>query len=98
MALEHPQRGKKLTPQEQFEKLPLKRCPFHPNGKHSAKECRNLKQAVSDFFPDNKKKKDDEGEEDKEDSEKEKDYQDADWVVEVIFGGNLDACPDELKS
>ena len=68
-------------------------------------EWQALRQGVSQpqtssqrLLPDNKKKKDDEGEEDKEDSEKEKDYQDADWVVEVIFGGNLDACPEELKS
>ena len=43
-ALDRPPSGKKLSSQEQFEKLLHKRCPFHPNGKYSAKECRNLQK------------------------------------------------------
>jgi len=87
-ALDRPQHGKKLSTQEQFKKLLLKKCPFHPDSRHSAKECRNLKQAVSNFLPNNNdKKKKDKEEEDKEDTEKDKGYQDANRVVNIIFGG-----------
>ena len=64
--------------QEQFEKLLLKRCPFHPDGKYSAKDCRNLQQAVISFVPEdkNKKKKDKEDDDGKEDGKKP-------WVIKT---------------
>ena len=66
----------------------MKRCPFHPDSKHSAKECRNLQKAVGNFLPEDKgKKKDNEEEEDKEDAEKTTGYQDTNRTVNVIFGG-----------
>ena len=97
--LDRPPRGKKPSTQEQFKKLLPKKCPFQPDGKHSAKDCRNLKQAVSNFLPNynNKKKKDEEEEEDKKDLETAKDYQDANQVVNVIFGGEQDSYPSEPK-
>jgi len=90
--LDRPQGGKKLSTQEQFEKLLNKRCPFHPNGKHSAKGCRNLQQAVTSFAPenDNRKKKDKEDNSDKECADKAMGYQDPSRTVNVIFGG--DSC------
>ena len=76
--------------QEQFEKLLLKRCPFHPDGKHSAKDCRNLQQTVSSFVPEdkNKKKKDKEDDDGKEDGKEAMGYQDPNMTVNVIFGGD----------
>ena len=71
-ALGFPQGGNKLSTREQFEKLLNKRYPFHPKGKHSAKDCRNLQQAVNSFVleNDNKKKQDKEGDDDKEGTDK----------------------------
>ena len=76
--------------QEQFEKLLLKRCPFHADGKHSAKDYRNLQQAVSSFVLEdkNKKKKDKEDDDGKEDGKKAMGYQDPNMTVNVIFGGD----------
>ena len=89
MALDRPTHEKKLCTQEQFEKLLLKRCPFHLDGKHSAKECCNLQKAVNNFIPEEKgkKKKDGEEDEDKEDVEKTTGYQDKNRTMNVIFGG-----------
>jgi hypothetical protein len=78
-----------LSTQEQFEKLLQKRCPFHPNGKHSEKECHNLQKLVSNFLPQDKgkNKKDDDEDEDKDEIEKITGFQDTNRTVNVIFGG-----------
>jgi len=86
VALDRSQHGKKLSAQERLEKLLLKRCLFHPDGKHSVKDCRDLQQTVSSFFPEDKKKK----KKDKEDGEKPMGYQDPSRTINVIFGG--DSC------
>ena len=67
----------------------LNRCPFHPDGKHTAKECCNLQKAISNFLPADKgkKKKDDEEDEDKEDGGKTTGYQELSRTVNVIFRG-----------
>jgi hypothetical protein len=46
-AVEHPPQGRKMgITQEHFEKLLHKYCPWHPNSKHSAIECHNLRRAL----------------------------------------------------
>jgi hypothetical protein len=52
--VDHPPRGKKITMQEQFEKLLQKKCPWHPGANHAAIDCYNLRRTFSN--PNNDKK------------------------------------------
>jgi hypothetical protein len=56
-AVECPSRGKKLTTQEEFEKLLQKKCPWHPGANHVAIDCYHLQRTFSNPSGGKKNKK-----------------------------------------
>jgi hypothetical protein len=75
--------------QEQFEKLLQKQCPWHPDAKHSAIECYNLRRTFNALpFEKNAKKKGMDKEDDEpEDKSGAGQFQDTSKTINVIFGG-----------
>jgi hypothetical protein len=45
--VDHPSRGKKITTQEEFEKLLQKKWPWHPGANHAAIDCYHLRRTFS---------------------------------------------------
>jgi hypothetical protein len=89
-ALDRPQRGRKPTTQEQFEKLLQNKCPWHPGGAHAVIDCYHLRKTFSNQVDDKKNKSkgkepDNEDQGDKSQSAK---FQDASKTINVIFGGD----------
>jgi hypothetical protein len=92
-AMDHPSRGKKLTTQEEFEKLLQKKCPWHPGANHAAIDCYHLRRTFSNSSGGKKNKKpvDKEPEDDDHDDQgRNPKFQDASKVVNVIFEGDED--------
>jgi hypothetical protein len=93
-AVDHPLRGKKLTTQEQFEKLLQKKCPWCPNSKHAAIDCFQLRRTFS--TPGNNKKNKSTGKEPEDDDQEDKSdtgkFQNASKTINVIFGGEKEIC------
>jgi hypothetical protein len=92
-AVDCPSRGKKLTMQEEFEKLLQKKCPWHPGANHAAIDCYHLQRTFSNpnggkknKKPVDKKPEDD----DQGDQAHNAKFQDASKTVNVIFGGDGD--------
>jgi hypothetical protein len=85
-----PSRGRKTTTQEEFEKLPQKKCPWHPGANHAAIDCYHLQRTFSN--PSNNKKNKSAEKEPKEDDQGDKShnakFQDASKTINVIFGGD----------
>jgi hypothetical protein len=76
--------------QEEFEKLLLKKCPWHPGANHAAIDCYHLRRTFSNPSI-NKKNKlaDKEPEEDDQgDKTHNAKFQDAPKTINVIFGGD----------
>jgi hypothetical protein len=55
--MDRPSRGKKLTTQEEFEKLLQKKCPWHPGANHAAIDCYQLRRTFSNSGGGRKNKK-----------------------------------------
>jgi hypothetical protein len=93
VAVDRPSRGKKSTMQEEFEKLPQKKCPWHPSANHAAIDCYHLRRTFSNSGAGKKNKKpvDKEPEDnDQGDQGCNVKFQDASKTVNVIFGGDGD--------
>jgi hypothetical protein len=89
-AVDHPSRCKKLTMQEEFEKLLQKKCPWHPGANHAAIDCYHLRRTFSNSSGGKKNKKPTDKEpedDDQEDQGHNAKFQDASKTVNVIFGG-----------
>jgi hypothetical protein len=93
VAMDRPSRGKKLTTQEEFEKLLQKKCAWHPGANHAAIDCYHLRRMFTNSGGGRKNKKpaDKEPEDDdQEDQGRNPKFQDASKTVNVIFGGDGD--------
>jgi hypothetical protein len=75
--------------QEQFEKLLHKQCPWHPNIKHSAIKCYNIRRTINALPLDKNANKKGKGKEDDEPEDKSggAQFKDASKTVNIIFGG-----------
>jgi hypothetical protein len=93
VAVDNPSRGKKLTMQEEFEKLLQKKCPWHPGANHAAIDCYHLRRIFSNSGGGKKNKKPadkDPEDDDQEDPGRNAKFQDASKTINVIFGGDGD--------
>jgi hypothetical protein len=92
-AVDHPSRGKKLTTQEEFEKLLQKKCPWHPGANHVVIDCYHLRRTFSNSGG-GKKNKNPVDKEPKDDDQGDQGcnakFQDASKTVNIIFGGDGD--------
>jgi hypothetical protein len=101
VVVDRPSRGKKLTTQEEFEKLLQKKCPWHPGANHAAIDCYHLRRTFSNSGGGKKNKKpidkkpedDDQG-----DQGRNPKFQDASKTVNVIFGGMETSVPGGNKN
>jgi hypothetical protein len=90
--VDRPSRGKKTATQEEFEKLPQKKCPWHPGANHEAIDCYHLRRTFSNPGGGKKNKLvDKEPEEDNQgDKSHNAKFQDASKIVNISFGGDGD--------
>jgi hypothetical protein len=90
VAVDCPPRGRKITTQEQFEKLLQKKCPLHPGANHAAIDCYNLWRIFSNPSNDKKNKSTDKEPEEDDQGDKSHNvkFQDASKTINVIFGGD----------
>jgi hypothetical protein len=90
-AVDHPSRGRKMTTQEQFEKLLQKKCPWHPGAKHAAIDCYHLRRTFSNLNEkQNKSTEEEPDEDDQGDKSHSAKFQDASKTINIIFGGDDD--------
>jgi hypothetical protein len=90
--VDRPSRGKKITTQEEFEKLLQTKCPWHPGANHAAIDCYHLQRTFSNAGGSKKNKPVDKEPEDEDQGDKTHNvkFLDASKTVNVIFGGDGD--------
>jgi hypothetical protein len=91
-AVDRPSRGKKITTQEEFEKLLPKKCPWHPSANHAAIDCYHLRRTFNNSGNGKKNKPVDKEPEDDDQGDKTHNakFQDVSKTVNIIFGGDGD--------
>ena len=81
------QRGKKGNQHDNFQKLLVRPCPLHPNGRHTILECINLHKSLQEHQLEEDKKKKDKQDDEDGDKDGTMGFQQPANKVNMIYGG-----------